>query len=466
MKLGYKEQIEEQKSKLKKIKTFIIVLLTLFVILCAIIGYLVVYNIQHPSKITTTIDGVAIKDFDSILDFVTDENGKTQIYIPIREFADYLNAVNPEFGYQTFKGNYNPKTEEDDKCYVIRDKYEVSLYIKKTKTIYRLNLQTNSNEYEEYYIDNDIFENNGKLYTSVEGIEKGYNVDFSYDENKKTIKIYTLDSIINAHQKALEGKTVGNFGTLSIKENSYTDNKAVFDNLLIVKASSNQKCGIVKANDYSSFILEPQYDKINYISDSETFLVQSDGKVGMFSKDGKRKIDLNYEQITSMGQNSDLYLVKSKNTYGVVDGNGKIVIYPEYEKIGLDVNSYSYNGVKNGYILLNKLIPVYQNKKWAFFNKKGEMVTNGFIYTEIGCSSMRNVNNVYPVLIIPDYNVVVVKDEYDKYGFMDTTGNDLLLQFVFDDVYIKISSGETYYCMTFNEKEYDVLKNLQKVIQN
>ncbi len=43
---------------------------------------------------------------------------------------------------------------------------------KKSKTIYKLNLQDKSDEYEECITNKDIFENNGKLYTSVEGIEK------------------------------------------------------------------------------------------------------------------------------------------------------------------------------------------------------------------------------------------------------------------------------------------------------
>ena len=385
---------------------------------------------------------------------------KTEIYVPIRDFATYLNSVNSKFGYQTFKGDYSPKTEEDNKCYVYREGYEVAMYTKKSKTIYKLNLQDKSDEYEECITNKDIFENNGKLYTSVEGIEKGYNVAFSYDEKKKVITIYTLDYMTQIHSQALAKKTIDNYGKLEVSD-KYADCKSIFEDLLIVKAE-NGKYGIVRTDDYTSFVLEPQYDNINYVVDSATFLVESNKKIGLFTKDGKRKIDLVYDKITSMGQDSKLYVVETNGMSGVVDENGKIIIYPEYDKSGTDVGSFSYNGIKNGYILLNTLIPVQRDDMWAFYDKSGNKVSNGFKYKNIGCSSIKSANNIYPLLEIPEYNVVVVSDEEGKYAFMDTTGNDSILNFLFDEMYIKVSEGEPSYWMTFRGKEYEALKYLKQ----
>lgn len=461
MRLLDEEEIKMQKIKTQKTKRTIIALIIVLLLVSIAIIVAIAYRVYNPDKVTTYIDGMKVQDFDQILDFQTDENGETQIYIPIRDFASYLNAVNGELGYQTFKGDYNPKTEEEDKCYVLREGYEVSVFTKESKIIYKVNLQNRNEDYEECQIDKDIFENNGKLYASVDGIEKGYNVSFSYDEKKKIIRIYTLDYLIQYHQSALAGKAIGNYGEMSIDQKNYSNWKSVFEGLLIVQ-NSNKKYGIIKADDYSSFILEPQYDNIEFISDSSIFLVESNGKIGLFSKDGKRKIDLVYEQITSMGQNSNLYLVRSDKMYGVIDENGKIIIYPEYDKIGIDVSAFSYNGVKNGYILLNKLIPVQLENKWGFFDTKGKMITDGFIYDNIGSSTRISGNNLYPLLEITDDNVIVVEDEYGKYSFMDINGDDTILPFVFEEVYIKVSEGVPYYCMTYNEKEYDVLKYLQK----
>lgn len=460
MKLIDEEEINLQKNKTKKLKRLIIILILLLVLLGAAIIVLIVYRVYNPDQITTYIDGVFVQDFDQILDFQIDENGQTQIYVPIREFASYLNLVDTNFGYQTFRGDYNPKTEDENKCYTIRSGYEVAIYTNQSKVIYKLNLQNNSSDYEECYIDRDVFANNGVLYASTDGIEKGYNVVFSYDENRKIITIYTLDYLIQTHQAVLENTTIGNYGTMQIVQN-YTNWKSVFDGLLIVQ-SSNGKYGIIQADNYNSFILEPQYDDINFIEDSSTFLVESNGKVGLFSEDGRRKINLVYDEITSMGQDSNLYVVRSNNMYGVVDEDGNVIIYPEYTQVGIDVSSYSYNGVKNGYILLNRLIPVQQDKMWAFFDIQGNRVTNGFIYQDIGCTSVRSGNNIYPLLEIPDCDVIVVQDEYGKYSFMDVTGNDTMLPFVFDEVYIKMTTGEETYWMTYRGTEYDVLQYLKQ----
>lgn len=91
---------------------------------------------------------------------------------------------------------------------------------------------------------------------------------------------------------------------------------------------------------------------------------------------------------------------------------------------------------KNGYILLNTLIPVQRDDMWAFYDKSGNKVSNGFKYKNIGCSSIKSANNIYPLLEIPEYNVVVVSDEDGKYAFMDTTGNDSILNFLFDEMYM------------------------------
>lgn len=459
MNLIDEEELERQKEHNKKSKKIIVILIILLLVLCLVVVSIIIYRIYNPVNVTTYIDGVQVSNFDEILDFQTDENGNTQIYVPIREFASYLNLVNEEFQYETYKGEYEPKTEDESKCYVIRPKYEVAVYSENSKSIYKLDLQNNKEDYTECNIDKDVFSSNGKLYTSVDGIEQGYNLSFSYDEKKKVITIETLDYLINSHVSKLEGKIIGNYGEMTIDEN-YSNWKSLFDGLLIVTASDNGGYGIIKSDNYTSFVLEPQYDNIDFISDSSTFLVESEGKVGLFSEKGKRKIDLLYDNLTLMGKDSNLYLTQSDGKYGVVDENGNIIIYPEFEKIGIDVSAFSYNGVKNGYIILNKLIPVQQDGKWAFYDTKGKMITEGFLYKNIGCVVSKG-NNIYNLLQIPDYNVIVVGDELGKYSFMDTSGNDTILPFVFDEIYIKLSSGQISYWMTYNNKEYEALKYLK-----
>lgn len=454
------EEFDEENQKLKSIKKIIVIsILILSIIVIVLLGVLFYAN-NNPTHITAYIDGVKVSNFEQILDVQTDENGKTQIYIPIREFATFLNAVHPELKYTTFKGDYNPKTEEETKCYIMREKYEVAIFTAKSKTIYKLNLQDRADEYEEINAEKDVFLNNGVLYASSEGIEKGYNIEFKYDENKKIIRIYTLDYLISANQKLLKEKNFSNFGTLEIDERNFNNCKSILDGLLIVQNSSD-KWGVLTA-DFKEFILEPQYDNIDFMAGSSKFLVESNKKIGVFSKDGKNMIELKYQDITSMGQNSNLYIVKVNEQYGVVDENGNIIIYPQYEKIGIDYKNFTYNDVKNGYILLNKLIPVKQNSKWALYTLKGEQVSKGFKYDRIGCSRVKSGNNIYGLVQIPERNVIVVGEGDDKYSFMNINGDDSMLPFLFKYIYIKSSEGNNTYWMTYKDIDYNVLDFLKQ----
>lgn len=444
------DEIEEKKLKNKKLKMMIIIaIIIISIFICTLIG-LILYKKDNPTYITTYIDGVKVQDFDKIVDIQKDEKGEINIYFQIRKFATYLNVANAGFGYKDYDGEYDIKTEDVNSCHILRDKQEVVVYSKGSKSIFKKNLQKNSNEYEEYTIDKDIFINNNVLYASQDGIEKGYNVLISYDEKKKLFTIYTLDNLIKKQSDKLNKKSFGNYGKLVYEKNDLNNNKSIFEDVLIVRTTNN-KYGLLTGN-LEKFILEPKYDNIDYFPNSKTFSVESNGKVGLFDKDGTRKIALIYDSIISMGKNTNLYVVKSNNLYGVIDinksENDNIIIYPQYDKIGINVSSFAYNGVKNGYILLDELIPVKQGKYWALYNKNGKQVSDGFKYTNIGCNKVKSGKNIYALLQIPELKTLVVSDQSDKYGFVDINGNDNIVSFILDQVYIKTSEGEDSYWMS------------------
>lgn len=455
-------EIEKQKNQ-KKIKKIIICIIVLLM-MCAVCLGAVAYKMYDPDKLTIIIDGKDVSDLRTIMDIQIDENGKTIFYIPIREFGQYLNKANPELGYVTYKGDYDPQTEEENKCYIERKGIEVTLFSANSKDVYKMNLQKQNSEYEQYTIDKNVYLNKGKLYTSVEGIEKGYNVFVKYDETNKTITINSLDKIITNVSQSLEQKGEnGSYGKLKVTE-IYSDYNAVNEGGIVVKADSGTY-GILNANDFSKYILEPKYDKIEYIPETTDYLVTSNGKVGLFSKDGRRKIEMMYEQLTQIGQDSKLYVMKANNQYGVVDENGNTIIYPEFDQIGIDVKQFAYNGIKKGYIILNKLIPVKEKELWAFFDTKGKPISGNsvqtaFKYTNIGYRTS-NSDNIYSLLVIPEYNVIVVGDKSKKYGFMNINGVERHM--LFNKIYIKVSSGKALYKMTRDnfDGEEDVLELLK-----
>ena len=50
-----------------------------------------------------------------------------------------------------------------------------------------------NSDYEYVDIDENVFEKDNELYTTIDGIEKAFNVQFNYNQEKKQISIYTMD---------------------------------------------------------------------------------------------------------------------------------------------------------------------------------------------------------------------------------------------------------------------------------
>lgn len=453
------EEINKPKKK-NKLRSYIIILIAILSVLCIGIIVLLLYIVKNPNE-----DGVYIGDkyypnLEKIFDINQDENGEKTIYIPIKEFASQSNL---SLGYIGYTGEYNPKNEDESKCYVLKEKYEVTIFTEDSDIIYKLNLQSKNAEYETYKIDSKVFKNNDQLYTSLDGIEKAFNIKISFEgKESNKIKIKSIDDIIKEKEENLKNIANKEYGELTSVTTNFNDAKTVLENMIIVKNKNNQY-GLVKTDKNPSFILEPKYDSISYICQSESFLVSSDKKYGIFSKEGKKKIGILYDEIISMGQDYGFYIVKLDDNYGVVDGNGKIIIHPENEEIGIDIEPFSYNNIKNGYILLNKLIPVKKDGLWAFYNTDGKLLTNKEkFYKNIGCTNIKGEKNSYALLEIPECNLVVVQDNDEKFSFVNTDGDDTILPVVFDRIYIKVVDGQKKYLMQRNEKEYDVIEVLKR----
>ena len=286
------------------------------------------------------------------------------------------------------------------------------------------------------------------MYTTVDGIEKAYNVEISCDWDKRKIDIYTMDYLIQYY--ALK---------LNIEDYSeeFTDKKAIFENMMIIK--SNKQYGVVEATTGQS-ILENKYEQISYLPATSDFLVKSGGKYGVVSNDGTIKVRIAYDQIKIMDNQNGLYLVKQNNLYGVVDTSGKVIINPEYKQIGVDTTKFAQNGLENQYVLFDELIPIKDsNDLWGFFSTEGEKITD-FVYTGLGCTTAK-ANNSYPAIVIPSYKVVVV--EKDKYfNLMMSNGHELINSFVLDSVYLitNTATGENTFYMTYNGQTKNIEEEL------
>lgn len=416
-----------------------IVLIFIILIFIAIISILLIIITLKNNIFIAKIDG---KQNDNLKSLLILEENNSKVYIPIKKIAGFL-------GYSSYNGDYKEPSEDVSKCYV-KSENEVASFSLNSDIIYKIIPNTDSN-YEYFQIDEPVKAINGELYTTIDGIEKAFNVAILYNLKQKEFEIYTIN-----HLSTTYSNNVINYGYTGIDED-FNNKKAILDNMLVVK--QNEKYGVISSST-GEIILEAKYDKIKYIRQTSDFLVTSNNKVGIMSKEKETKVSLIYDDIELIDYDSNLYIIKKDNKYGIIDINGNIKLYPEYDKIGID-NS-NFNDIKNGYVLLDTLIPVKKDNLWGLFDKSGKQIVE-FKYTNLGC--IQNTSSVSNnLLLIPEYNVIVV-NKNNKYNLINLSGNERISTFV-DSIYMNVESGNNKYYMLYEGNTLDLSNYLGNNKQN
>lgn len=421
------EEVENNTNQ-KSTKIIVICIAILLIITIIIIGC-IVYLQKTVTKIT--IDGQANYDIENVI-YVKEEN-KEKLYFAIREVAKY-------FGYEDYRGDYRVKSEDPTKCYV-KNEFEVAMFTKDSNIL----VTTNSDlEYQSLILDENVFEKDGELYTTEDGIEKAFCLSVDYNLKKNSINIFTMDYLNNywAKQRKIDGEK-------EVISDKFSDRKAIFEDMIVYK--KDQKYGVVNASTGQS-ILETKYEEIKFLPTTTDFLVKSNEKYGIMGKDGLTKVRAAYDEIKVMDNKNGLYLVKQNNLYGVINGKGNIIIPLEHKQIGIDLSKYERSGVENSYVLLDEVIPIKNNQElWALYNLKGEKIRD-FEFNDIGCiPKTTNSSNSYSALVIPSYKIIIVK-KGDKYNLMTTKGEELVSGYILDSIYMKTNTetGENKFFMTYN----------------
>ena len=420
----YDEENEQKKSKVP------VIIISAIVILTIITGLIILAMIYLKNSITIIqIDSVRNLEIEKILYIESTEDG-LELYMPIIKTAKFLE-------YEGFVGDYKDKSEDKTKCHVTC-KDETAMFSKDSDVLIKI-IDNKENEY--ITLDKPVFEKDGELYTTIEGIQKAFNVLFSTDKKMKNIEIYTMNYLVGQNANNLK---------IEKYSNEFCDKKAIFEGMLIIEENGRFGVKDVVAKKY---VLEPKYEEIKYLPITKEFLIKSNGKYGVMTKEQSVIIKPTYDQIIEMDNKKGLYLVKQNNAYGVLNTKGKVIIEPEHQKIGIDISRYYQNGVDNQYILLDEIIPIKNSQNlWALFNINGEKLTN-FIYTDIGCTTLP-VSNSYPTVVIPSYKVIVVNRD-KKYNLVTLDGKELISKNILDSVYIKIdtTTGQNKFFMTSNNNE-------------
>lgn len=423
------EEIEEKKSKAPLI---IGISITILLILTAVVVVGIMY--VKDMIVTVKVDGKTNNNVEQLL-YIPETDTGLKMYVPIVKVAKNL-------GYEGYVGHYQNKSEDNTKCHVSCE-FETAMFTLDSNELIKI---TNGTEFEYITLDEPVFEKDGELYTTMEGIEKAFNASISTDATFKNINIFTMNYLVQYFAQQFK---------IEKYDAEFTDQKAVLENMLIVE--ENKKFGVVDV-EKRQYILEPKYDEVKYLSATTDFLVKSNGKYGVVAKDNTTKINTVYDEIKTMDNKVGLYLVKKDKAYGVVNTAGQDIIPLNYKQIGVEIKDYTQNGVENQYILLNELIPVKNDDNlWALFNTKGEQKTE-FKYTQIGCK-LKPVTNSYPTLIIPSYKIVVVQnDKY--YNLVNTNGEELIDGSILDSVYLKYDTtakqNKFYMAFSNNTKIIDI----------
>lgn len=425
--LNNEPKINDEKNK--KIMKLILIIVTILTILSIVLVAMIMY--MQSTMLKVSIDGVS-KSFSE--GFFVFENNK--VYVPIKDFSKLI-------GYEVYNGEYKKNTEDTNKCY-IETINEVATFSLGSNKIYKT--KPNSTEYENFTIEDQVKNINGKLYISSEGIAIACNIVFNYSVEQNAITIYTLPKLIESYTSVA---TKAGYETIS---EDFSCQKAILQELIVAQ-KENGKIGVL--NLKGEDVIGAKYDKITFLESTKEFFVTNNNKVGILSIKGEVKIPLENDELKLLDNDLRLYLATNNGKKGVLDDNGKIIIYKEYDEIGIDSTLFPSNDIKNEYLLFDNAIPVKKDGKYGLYDKNGKEILP-ITYTGFGfISSTTKDKSVNNLLIIPEYEGIVLSVEYGeerektkKYGVVNSLGEEIV-PFGLDEIYSITSQGKEEYYVVY-----------------
>ena len=431
---GYNKQTEEQQKAKKWMKIIGIILVLLLLV---VIGLLVLMYYIQTTELKISIDTKSNTALKNVLIFEQDK-----VYIPIRNFASYV-------GYNSGNGEYKQYSEDLTKCYV-ESENEIASFGLGSNKIYKILLAGN-NDYEYYEKDEPVKMINNQLCTTIEGAEIAFNISISYNKTQNQVTIYTLPYLVSYYTMKFQNAGIADTAA------SFSNQKALLYNMIIVK-NENGNYGVQWLNGQE--VLGTKYADIK--STKEFIVTTLENKMRIMSYDAKTKISSEYDKIKQIDKDNGLYLVTNNNKQGVVNSNGSIILYLEYDQIGVDTTKYASNKIKNQYLLYNKCIPAKKNGTWELFDKTGRKITED-TYSDLGCNvgtGNATDKNSNSVLLVPEYEGIVV-NKNNIYGLINCEGK-ALLPISLQSIYSITSAGEETYYMVYNNQSRNVIDYIKK----
>ena len=429
------------------IKIIGISIIILIIIVIGLVSYL---SYEKSKQFKYTIDGVRQNLVPDL--FYFDESG--EVYVSIKDFSNVLSKKSIKAEYNN--GRYKAYNEDVEECN-IEQEYEVAGFEQDSEKMYKVILEDRT--YEYFTLNKPVKSINGKLYTTKEGLEIGFNVVMEYDKNNNSINMYTLDKLVEIYARKLNNKVINS------KDMSFLNKKALKYDMIITSNSSNEY-GVQRISS-GEMIIGTKYSKLKFIESTKDFIVTTpEDKQGIISTTKNKDIEPQYLEIKQLKDDLNLYLIKNdKGKYGVYNREKqRTIIYPEYDSIGVDVNQFKNENIENQYILYDNCIPCKKSEngiyKWELIDINGNKLINqqfdslGYIK---GTSKNLKGDNL---LLIPEIDAIIVNKD-SLYGIINSTGK-ILVKVVMQQIYAESSEGKKTYYMVYNDQTFDVLETLKK----
>ena len=409
--MNYSNEKQQEPNNNRPMKIVIGLIIFCVLLILALVG--VIYYLQS-LQFNIYVDGAVKNSLYNYFEFEPDGT----VYVSITDVAEAL-------GYEASVGEYKVFTEGKDKCHV-KNEYESTSFFLNSNKAMKCRIDTDTQEdYEVYELENVVKQVGDKLYVSEDALELACNVKFSYNKAGKNIRIVTLKKLANDYKNSIT-----NLGYEKLSDDFFNQ-KAMLYGLFVVENEKNQ-IGVIKisgggSNLSKTVVIGVRYNQVEFLENSQEFKVTSIDKnnvvkMGIKSIDGSEVIPMAYDELKVIEKDLGLYLVQEGEKYGVIDKNGKRVIYSEYDKIGIDSSDFP-NNVDNQYILLGKVIPVMQNNKWGLFNVEGKEISKP-VYDSLGCIANVQDKIVNNVIAIEGLNAIVTEKD-DLYGLITVDGEKI-----------------------------------------
>ena len=436
-------------------------------IIIAFLGCFIIY-LKHVDQVTFKMYINNKKYAISKAFLVEDEDNKGEYYVNLEELcskANYLfqeGSVSITEGENLYSITTNYEKIDLDVSKMTFDKYlfEDTASIEKREgyetDVYGapLVIRTPKDTREIFHLNKPLKKINGTVYISKEDIPKvlSYRVNWN---NQYRLYLFSVHYLYKYYSP-----TVRQAGYTSMS-GDYENIRAMLDGYLVVE--KNNKYGVMTID--SKVIIEAKYDRLFYSQNSMEFFAYANSKVGLIDKEGKQLISPSkYQNISIFDQNLDqehrLYLVTLDGKVGVINRQGDELIYPLYERIGLDSSIDLYSKLKDSMILYDKFIPVKQDNKWGYYNlETGELggtdnSSDRLTLAGFGCdisNSKTSSKQKSVVLIPPEIGIkgVVIMYQSELYGIYDCNVNRLVVPFVWSKIYSDTDNktGVTSYYM-------------------